>query len=219
MTSLSVILSQRRDGTFYLYGEVCRFIHKLCFRCYTPGTAPLENAWFVLLGFKTPEGDYADADEFLIRQKLTSKVNTASKQKAEGIHSGTEASQTTIQKTSETDFVTSALHYFGYLLDEFLRQSGFNSDIVKGLAAFHPLIIFKRPNEITLRHFEALYTTFLLRAWVTSADESAYRYEYLELLDYLRSTYRPDSSLEESSRDLIEILVRLEILQTRARLL
>ena len=193
MTSFTVNLSQWRDGSFYLYGGVCRFINS--------------------------EEKYADADEFLIRQKLTSKMNIAGKQKAEGIHCGTGASHTTIQKTSDTvesDFVTSALHYLGYLLDELLRQS----DIVKGLAAFDPLLIlFKRPTEIALRHFEALYTTFLLRAWVTSADEPAYRYEYLELLYYLRSTYPPDFIFEESSQDLIEFLMSLEFLQTRASLL
>ena len=87
VTSFTVNLSQRRDASFFLCGEVCRFIHKLCFRCYTPDTAPLENAWFVLLALKTSEGKYMSVDEFLIRQKLTLKVNTASKQKSEGIHS------------------------------------------------------------------------------------------------------------------------------------
>ena len=50
-------------------------------------------------------------EEFLIRQKLTLKVNTAIKQKAEGFHSGTDASPSVIQKTAETvktNFVTSA---------------------------------------------------------------------------------------------------------------
>ena len=106
-------------------------------------------------------------DEFLIRQKLTVRVNTASKQKAKGIHSGTDASQSVIQRTAETvttNFVTSAFQYIGYLLDASLRQSGLNSDISKGLAAFDPFILHKRPTEVALRHFETLYTTFLLRS-------------------------------------------------------
>ena len=79
-----------------------------------------------------------EADEFRIRQKLTSRVNTASKQEAEGIHSVTDATKSTIQKSTDTvktDFVTSALHYIGYLLDRTLRQPCLNSDFVKGLAA------------------------------------------------------------------------------------
>ena len=125
VTSFVVNLSQRRDASFYLCGEVCRFIHKLCFRCYTPDTTLLENAWFVLLAFKTSEGKYMAVDELLVRQKLTQKVNTASKQKAEGIHSGTDSPPSAIQKTTETvktSFATNAYQYIGYLLDAILRQ-------------------------------------------------------------------------------------------------
>ena len=110
-----------------------------------------------------------EADEFLVRQKLTSRVNTASKQKAKGSHSGTCASQSTIQKTADTvktDFVTSVLHYIGYLLGITLGQSDLNSDIVNGLVAFDPFILFKRPTEVNLRLFEVLFTIFLLRSWV-----------------------------------------------------
>ena len=222
VTSFAFNLSQRLNASFFLCGEVCRLIHKLCFRCYTPDTAPLENAWFVLRAFKTSEGKYMRVDEFLIRQKLTLKVNTASKQKAEGIHSGTDASPSVIQKTAETvktSFVTSAFQYIGYLFDATLRQSGLNSDIVKGLAAFDPFILHKRPSEVALRDFETLYTTFLLRSWVTSADESVYRTEYLELLDYLRSTYPPNFDLTGTSEDLIGFLMGLEFLHDRLRLL
>ena len=111
VTSFAINLSQRRDASFFLCGEVCRFIHKLCFRCYTPDTAPLENALFILLAFKTSEGKKMGVDEYLIRQKLTVRINTARKQKAEGIHSGTDASQSVVQKTAErvkTNFLSSA---------------------------------------------------------------------------------------------------------------
>ena len=161
-------------------------------------------------------------DEFLVRQKLTQKVSTASKQKAEGIHSGSDSSPSVIQKTTETvktSFATSACQYVGYLLDTILRQSGLNSDIVKRLAAFDPFILHKRPIEVALRHFEALYTTFLLRSWVTSADETAYRTEYLELLDYLRGTYPSKFDFTETSPDLIGFLIGLEFLHDRPRLL
>ena len=95
VTGFSGNLSQRRDSSFFLRGEVCKFIHKLCFRCYTPDTSPLKNAWFVLLAFRTSEGKYMAGEEFLVRQKLTSRVSTASKQKSEGIHSGTGATPAT----------------------------------------------------------------------------------------------------------------------------
>ena len=122
-------------------------------------------------------------------------------------------------QTVKTSFVTSEFQYIGYLLDAILRQSGLNSDIVKGLAAFDPFILHKRPTEVALRHFETLYTTFLLRSWVTSAVEFIYRTEYLELLDYLRSTYLPNFDFTETSQDLIGFLTGLEFLHDRPRLL
>ena len=99
---------------------------------------------------------YMEADEFFVRQKFNSRVNTASKQKDEGIHSGTGASPSTNQKTADTvkiDFVTSALHFFSYLLEITLRQSDRKSDIVKGFVAFDPFIHFKRPTEVGLHDF------------------------------------------------------------------
>ena len=162
-----------------------------CVSVVTPQILPLWRAH----GLSYLGSNYVGTDEFLIRQKPASKVNTASKQKAEGIHSGTGAVHSTFQKTTKTvksDFTTSSLQYLGYLFDELQRQSGLNSDIVKGLAGFDALILFKRPTEVALRHFEALYTTFLLRLWLTSDDEPSYRFEYLKLLDYLRSTYPSD---------------------------
>ena len=83
VTSFAVNLQFRRDATFYLCGDVSRFIHKLCARCYTSDTVPLENAWFLLLGFKTSDGVYMDEAEFLLRQKLTYKVTTASTHRSE----------------------------------------------------------------------------------------------------------------------------------------
>ena len=54
---------------------------------------------------------------------------------------------------------------------------------------------------------------------MTSADELAYRTEYLELLDYLRSTYPINFDFTEISQDLIGFLIGLEFLHDRPRLL
>ena len=79
VTSFAVNLQFKRDATFYLCGEVSKYIHKLCARCYTSDTVPLESAWFPLLSFKTSDGVYMDEVEFLLRQKLTHKVTTESR--------------------------------------------------------------------------------------------------------------------------------------------
>ena len=92
----------------------------------------------------------------------------------------------------KTGFIDGALHFIQYLINSVLRQTGLSSDIIKGLAAFDPFIMFKRPTEVALRHFDLLYSIFCLRSWVTKANESACRDQYTDLLDHLRICYGPD---------------------------
>ena len=161
-------------------------------------------------------------DELLLRLKLTNRVTTSNKARAEGLHFDKKSEQTAIQKsatTVKTGFIDDALHYFQYLINSVLRQTGLSSDIIKGLAAFDPFIMFKRPTEVALRHFDLLYSTFCLRSWVTKANESACRDQYTELLDHLRICCDPDYDLPNSSSDLIDFLLGLEFHQSRDHLL
>ena len=82
----SVSLQHRRDSSFYLCGEVARFIYKVRFRCYTTDTIPLENLWF-LLKFQTSEGVYMPVDELFTRLKRTNNVAKAGKQTSESVDS------------------------------------------------------------------------------------------------------------------------------------
>ena len=98
LSSFVVNLHQRRDASFYLFGEASQFVYRLCSRCITPDTVPLENSWFLLMGFKTAEGKFKEVEDFLIRLKLSSKVAAASKIKAEGLLVGKKPNKATIQK-------------------------------------------------------------------------------------------------------------------------
>ena len=163
VSSFVVNLQGRRDAAFFLCGEVCRFISKLCSRCYLPETIPVENAWFFLLGFAISEGKFLTEEDFLVRLRLVNKVATASKQSAEIIHLNKKSEKAPIDKTADeatSSFATEGLHFVQYLLKEVLNQTGLRSEIVKGLAAFDPFILFKRPSEVGLRHFDLLYATF-----------------------------------------------------------
>ena len=134
-------------------------------------------------------------EEFPTRLQMTNKVSKACKLKTEGIHSGKKAVESLVQKTALTimnDFVRDGQAYLQYLISEVLRQAGLGSNIVKGLAAFDHFIMFKRPTEVALRHFDLLYSTFLLHSWVTAANESTCRDEYVGLLDYLHVNYALD---------------------------
>ena len=175
-----------------LCGEVCRLVSKLCARCYLPETIPLENSWFLLLGFKVSEGKFISEEDFLVRHRLANRIATASKQSAEVAHLNKKSEKAAIEKTAAettSSFVREALQFVQYLIKQVLSQAGLSSEVIKGLAAFDPFVLFKRPSEVGLRHFDVLYSTFQLRSWVTSANENNYRDEYLALLDYLRVNY------------------------------
>ena len=216
VSSFAINLQGRRDASFFLCGEVCRFVSKLCARCYLPETIPLENSWFLLLGFKVSEGKFITEEDFLVRFRLTTKIAAASKQSAEIIHLNKKSEKVAIDKTAAeatSSFVKEGLQFIQYLVRQVLSQAGLSSEVIKGLAAFDPFVLFKRPSEVGLRHFEVLYSTFQLRSWVTSANENICRDEYLTLLDHLRVNDPPNFDLMESSTDLIDFLMGLEFFQ------
>ena len=167
MTSFSVSLQYRRDSSFYLCGEVTHFLSLLCSRIYTPDTAPVANAWFLVLRFQTSEGTFLPGDEYLIRLKMTNKVSTACKARAEGIHFGHKTERAAILATAETvkaDIVKDSQQYIQFLINGILQRTGLSTNLVKGLAAFDPYIMLKRPMDVVLRHFDVLYNTFALRS-------------------------------------------------------
>ena len=63
-----------------------------------------------------------------------------------------------------------------------------------------------------------LYDTFLLRSWFTTPKRSACRDEYVELIDYLRANYSPEIETTDASRDLIDFMMVLDLLQQRKHL-
>ena len=222
LSSIVVNFQKRRDASFYLCGETFRFLYHLCSRCYTPDTAPLERAWFLLLKFHTGDATFMSEEDFLLRIKLTNKVVNASKARAEGLHFGKKSERAAIPKTAEkakTDFVSDSLQFFQYLINEVLKQTGLSTDIIKRLAAFDPFIMFKRPMKVALRHFDLLYRTFCLRSWVSKDNESTCPDKQTQLLDHFRIWYGSNCDVTSTSRHLIEFLMGLDFLQDREHLL
>ena len=214
-------MSQRRDASFFLCGEVCRYINRLCFRIFQPDTVPLENAWFLLMDFQLNQGTFMGDEDFLVRLKIAGKVTTASNLKAAGLHFNKKSSKAAISKTADQaklDFTASARSYIKFLLSEVLQHTELSSDLIKGLAAFDPYILFKRPVDVALRHFDCLYSTFQLRFWVSEFNESACRDEYVALLDHLRNNHSAEFSSAKDPPDLIDFFMNLEFLQSHDHL-
>ena len=141
----------------------------------------------------------------------------ASNLEAAGLHFIKKSRKAVFDKTADSaksDFITSAKKCVEYLLGAVLQHTGLSSDIVKGLTAFDPYIMVKRPTGVALRHFGLLYSTFQLRSWVTGPNEDTCRDEYLALLDYLRTNHSSEPSLITESAELIEFLMGLDFFQT-----
>ena len=104
-------------------------------------------------------------EDFLIRHRLTNRIATASKQSAEvtQLNKKSEKAAKTAAETTSS-FVKEALQFIQYLVKQVLSQAGLSSEVIKGLAAFDPFVLFKRPSEVGLRHFDVLYSTFQLRS-------------------------------------------------------
>ena len=135
---------------------------------------------------------------------------------------GKKADKSTVQKTAvsvKNDFVQDCQNYFQFLIGGILRQAGLCSNLIRGLAAFDPCIMVKRPTEVALRHFDLLNRTFQLRSCVSSANESACRDEYVELLDQLKASSLPSFDVSQGSPDLIDFLVNLDVMQEHSHLM
>ena len=222
VSSFTVNLQYRRDASFYLCGEVSRFLSLLCSRIYFPDTAPIANAWFLLLRFQTSEGTFLPGDEYLIRLKMSNRVATASRVKADGIHFGQKTERPAILATADkvkADFVKDSQQYIQFLINGVLEKTAFSTNLIKGLAAFDPYIMLKRPTDVALRHFEVLYNTFVLRSWVEDSNESQCRDQYIQLLDHLQTAFGSSFDITSVEPDLIQFLMGLDFLHERPHLL
>ena len=145
-------------------------------------------------------------EDYLTRHKMTNKVCAACKSKTEAVHSGKRTDKATFQKSASTikyeviqDVFSNIQYIVGGTCGSFLHlhfgvtPARSFSNIIKGLAAFDFFIMFKRPTEVSFRHFDILYSTLQRPSWVLSSNESARREQYIELLDYFRANSASDS--------------------------
>ena len=199
-----------------------QFLNQLYSRVYTPDIVPLATAWFLLLRFQTSEGTFLAGEEYLIRFKLTNKVQAACKTKAEGLHFGKKSERAAIQATTETvknDFIRDSQQYIQFLINGILQRTGLRTNLIKGLAAFDPSIMLKRPMDVALRHFDMLYSSFAVRSWVDNSNELLCQDQYIQMLDHLRAAYRANFEVTSVASDLIEFMMSLEFLHERSHLL
>ena len=104
------------------------------------------------------------------------------------------------------EFVVKARNYVVFLLERFLDDISFNSDIVKGMSCFDTVVFLSVPYEQAALCFSTLYYSFSLREWMVNTPEVEAREEYLEFLDFFRSKYEDFRDATETFTDMIDCL-------------
>ena len=83
VTSFTRSLSGKQDAGFFLYGEVCKYIRKLCCRSILSSSIPAEDKWDDIFGLDLASAPLVLSRVFLKKLGMEARVALASKIKAE----------------------------------------------------------------------------------------------------------------------------------------
>ena len=212
---------RRRDSGFFTFGELCRYIRKLCSRAILPKHTPADTDWSGLLQLSLDECRELSSRDFLNRLKLKFDLDGASRTKARKQNIGKKSLNANIDGLAETvrdNFATQARSYVVFLLDSLLKDIRVNAGIVRGMASFDLTVLLTQPMEQALFCFRALYHSFQLRGWVLATDETEYREEYVEFIDHFRNSCG-NFRTPELVTDVVDLLMPMPALRNRPRLL
>ena len=159
--------------------------------------------------------------DFLHRPKLKGDLDAACRIRArrevddpESVHKDFE---TAVESVKE-ELVVKARNYLVFLLERFLDVVSFNSDIVKGMSGFDPVVLLSVPYDHAASCFSTLYYSFSLREWMDNTPEAEARDEYLEFLDFFRNKYEDFRVAPETFTDMVSLLSPMPELRSRRHL-
>ena len=214
-------LRRRRDANFFVFGQLCKFIHKLASRCAHPDSFPVNTDWFGLVTFDLKKLQLLTATSFLKRLKLRKSFEPALVTKTErdySLKSGSPGFAEALDKVRGA-FALQARTFFLSLLHAVRGHISLTSDITQGLSCFDPQVLFSLTVEQASRCFGELHSSFELRKWLPADSLAIYRDEYLSFRDHLRISF-PDLKKDASFiPDIVEFLTPLTALRSRKHLL
>ena len=132
----------------------------------------------------------------------------------ESVHKDFEAAVESVKE----EFVVKARNYLVFLLERFSDDISFNSDIVKGMSCFDPVVLLSVPYEEAASCFSTLYYSFSLRELVDNTPEVEARDEYLDFLDFFRNKYEDFRDAPETFTDMVSLLSPMPELRSRKHL-
>ena len=191
-TSFTLNLKQRRDCGFHVYRELCQYIFKLGRRCIRADNLPAESDHQAILNLSIPDAKALSLNGFITRSKLDAKLNIACNSNAETEEGEKKNEGLTLREISskyKEGFGRTARSYVIFLFKGAQCINWFSSDIVKRLGSFDLDVMLVDPPERAAYCFKQLFTSFRLRGFFNTEDESIYTEEYLAFLDAIRLTH------------------------------
>ena len=213
-----ISLSGRRDAGFFIFGQLCQFIHKLCMRCLAAKCIPKSTEWYDLLSLNVEEKQVLLPSDFLQRLKLDAKVDAVMRRQAAQDLSDLKSDRAKVDKHADElrqDFCVKARNYLLLLIEGMRRHVTMSTNNVRGMACFDPRVLFTQPLEFADRCFTDLFRGFKLRGWFPGKSEQLCRDEYMAFLSDLRSSDATVAGSPDVIHDIVSYLVSLPALKSR----
>ena len=212
-------LKNKRDSGFFIFGQVSRFIHKLCVRCLIDRCVPNFDDWNGLLSLHIEGLEALLPTDFLNRLNLSDKMDLALEKKA-----ATELSDKSMDRSRvdslvkglKAEFCDLARKYYLFLIEGVRKHVTMTSNNVRGMACFDPYVMCEMPIEFVTRCFSELYRGFRLRGFVQDTGEQLCRDEYISVLTHLRGAKTSLASNPSVIHDVVDYLSTLPALKERA---
>ena len=186
-------------------------------RCVNPKNLPTEGSFTKILDVSIADAKALNITEFLEQMKFGAKFNLACKIRADrekhNKHEGVPVKE--VIPLVKEEFARSARSYLVYLFRETQGLKGLTSSIVKGLGAFDLSTLLVDPPELGTYCLRQLFTSFRLRGYYDSTEETACYEEYVTLVDSLRQQYSGMSQPTFFIADTVDFLMKQESLRTR----
>ena len=221
-SSFTTNLKRRRDRGFHVYRELGQYLFKLGRRCVSPSSIPEESDFPGVYSLVMADTKALSVADFLSRSKLSEKLATACKLKAEAEMSEKKNEKLTLAEVTEnvkTDFGRTAHSYVVTLFGTAQKLQRFTSDIVRGLGSFDLDVMLVDPISLATFCFKELFTSFRLRGVLLADEETIYFEEYLSFLDELRKLHPNISQPKLLIPDVIEFVCGQEFYRSRPHLM
>ena len=210
-------MAKRRDSAFFVYGQYCRYVRRLCRRAILPKCVPGDVEWTKLLQLCPDDLRQLSCRDFLNRLKLDVDLDAAClvKVKRFPADNASTSSLEELAAKERKNFGVEARGYIVSLLDALLENIHFTADIVHGMGCFDPHVLLFLPLEQATFCFNALFDIFRLRGWVDVAVKNDYQEEYFEFIDLFRNNC---GTVKNAPNSIADFLIPMPLFRSRSRL-